>query len=133
MTTEPKPLGIIKILAIAFSGVVLFLILSGSCVMMFLHLFTSHPAYQEALEKIRENPAVIEALGEPIETALIPYGEVTASGDEGRAELRIGIRGPKGRASARLKAILSDGEWELIELKVRLADGRELDLLDHGP
>jgi hypothetical protein len=130
MTSQAKPLGVVKILAIVMSGVAIFLLLSGGCVVIFIQLFTAHPAYQAAMKIIKENSDVIEALGEPIETALLPLGEIEAKDGGGRAELRISISGPRGKASAKMRAVRSEGEWRLIELMVRLEDGRILNLLE---
>lgn len=91
-------------------------------------LHTQNP-YSLALERARSDPALVAALGEPIEASGLLGGRF-AIGDEGdSAQLEIPVRGPRGDARLEVQAQRSGGSWKLLELRAELADGRSFDLL----
>ncbi len=81
----------------------------------------SEPA-QYALEKASTNPIVLEALGEPIEKDGMASGSINFSNDEGSADLKIPISGPKGSAVIRVVAEKYDDSWNYEKLYVFLTD-----------
>jgi hypothetical protein len=93
----------------------------------------STDVYQEALARARANPAVVEALGEPIEPGWWVTGSIETTGNLGDADFTIPVSGPNG--SGRLNAVArkSGGPWEFFRLEV-VVDGRSqpIDLLNAG-
>lgn len=92
-------------------------------------LRTENP-YTIAFERAESHPALIAALGEPIEPGWLPSGRVQIHEDTGAAQLEIPVRGPRGGARLHVRARRRADAWELLELRAVLDDGRSLDLLD---
>jgi cytochrome oxidase complex assembly protein 1 len=86
--------------------------------------------YEEALARARAHPAVIEALGEPVEDRWWMSGQINTSGPSGSADIAIPLRGPKGKATVYAVASKSAGRWEYHTLEVEV-EGRpeRIDLL----
>lgn len=86
---------------------------------------------EAAIERATSHPAVIEALGEPIEPGWLPQGSVNIRDGEGEADFTIGLTGPRGEG--RLHAVArrqggGDWEFEVLELAVEGND-EVIDLL----
>lgn len=78
-----------------------------------------------AMQKIREDPAVVARLGEPIQVASwFPTGSVHESGDRGEANLTFSIRGPKEKGTVQVVARRIAGKWGLTSLEVTFSDNR---------
>jgi hypothetical protein len=89
----------------------------------------SSVAYSGALERARAAPAVIDALGTPIEDRFYLTGNINVSGPSGKAELEIPVHGPKGDASIYVLATKTLGEWHFEHLIVEIGKtGRRIDL-----
>lgn len=86
---------------------------------------TRSDVYQHALEAARSSPAVIEALGEPIESGWYLTGNIHVSGSSGEADIAIPISGPEGKGTVYAVATKSAGEWEYERLEVELGEGGE--------
>lgn len=86
----------------------------------------------EALAIARAHPELVAALGEPIEVGWLPMGNVRVQGEEGAADLKLSLSGPRGKASLRVRASYDAGEWRFDELIATLDDGRRIDLLEPG-
>ncbi|MBB1061622.1 cytochrome c oxidase assembly factor Coa1 family protein [Marilutibacter spongiae] len=98
---------------------------------MFSLLFglLAHSApYQHAIERARASTAVVAALGEPIETGFMTQGHLNTTNDEGEANLRVPLEGPRGRASVHVEATRANGLWTYQTLDAVLADGSRIDL-----
>ncbi len=99
-------------------------------------ILKNSPAYKMALEKVQNDPAVIEQLGEPIEPAsFIPTGEFNDSGDSGSANLNFKVKGPKGTATVNVVARKIGGQWGLTSLTIVIDATNErlqLDVSDMG-
>ncbi len=85
--------------------------------------------YQEALRRAQNDPAVVSALGTPIEAGMIVTGSVNIDTSGGHAKLDFPISGPKGKASVHLVATKSGEKWEYTELTVTPANGAKINLL----
>jgi hypothetical protein len=90
--------------------VVFFLIIAGS-------MKTMGP-FQEALERVRADAAVVEALGTPIEDGFFVAGKVRVHNDTGSANIQFPVSGPKGRATVVVVATRSDKIWRISRLEV---------------
>lgn len=91
-------------------------------------------AYSEALEIARADPAVVAALGTPIEDGFMVSGNISENGPSGRAELSIPVSGPRGTATIYVEADKSAGAWKFKTLIAELDAGNErIDLLASTP
>lgn len=79
------------------------------------------------------HPAVVEALGEPVE-ADPPEGEVPSGSGAAQANLGVPVRGPEGDGRVDLVMARISRHWEVLSAtlvvdgdRVRLADGRDDD------
>ena len=107
-----------------FTGVIL-LFMSALFGMM-----KSSDAYQQAVREAKANPAVVQALGEPIEEGWLTMGNINVNGPSGEANLQIPISGPKGEGDIYLEATKSAGQWNYSTLLVRVdASDQAIDLL----
>jgi hypothetical protein len=87
--------------------------------------------YKEAVAKAKANPAVVEALGSPIEEGLFVSGSSNVNGATGESNLSIPISGPKGKGTIYLSAKKSLGRWNYDDLVVEIKNtGERIDLLE---
>ena len=91
----------------------------------------SSGACQEAVARAAAAPAVVQALGSPLEVGWF----VTGTLDPGRrAEITVPVSGPRGKARIDVVASKIGGSWTFSTLTVRLrATGRQIVLVDKGP
>ncbi len=117
------PAGCLSLLALAAAFVAVLLLFVSS-------VMKSSDAYQQAVARARSHPAVVEALGTPVEEGFLASGNVSVNGPSGHADLAIPLSGPKGRATLYLVARKSAGEWSFATLVLELKPSRRrLDLL----
>jgi hypothetical protein len=96
-------------------------------------MIKSSAVYKDALAAARSNPAVVQALGTPIEEGILVMGSINISGASGNADLAIPISGPKGKGTLYAKATRSEGKWTFSQLVVEIKATKEkIDLLEHG-
>jgi hypothetical protein len=91
-------------------------------------MMRSSEPYRHALHAAQTSPAVIAALGEPIEAGFMPSGNISVNNDDGEADLSFGLHGPRGEATVYVEATRKRKRWSYQTLVVALAD-REVDLL----
>jgi hypothetical protein len=101
---------------------------------LFLIAFSSFKCsgvYVESLKQAHANPAVIQALGEPIEEGFFVFGSIHVNGPSGEADIAIPISGPKGSGTIYAVATKSAGIWhfEVLEVDIKGSEDR-IDLLD---
>lgn len=88
-----------------------------------------HPLYHLSLEKVSENPKVIEKLGEPIKPVrFFAHGSVNSSGDRGDASFIFDVAGPKGTAAVSSKLRQLNGDWGFSQLELTFADNERIDI-----
>jgi len=93
-------------------------------------MMKSSDAYQQALSRAKENPAVISALGSPIVAGYFVSGNINVSGPSGSAELAIPVSGPKGEGTIYLEARKSADVWSYSVLVVQVGQTKQrIDLL----
>ena len=109
------------LLTLAFFAAIFFFVFS---------VLKSTDVYKTALATAKSNPAVIEALGEPIEEGWLMSGKTNVEGTSGEADIGIPISGPKGKATIYAVATKSAGRWNYTTLEVAV-EGRQdrIDLL----
>jgi hypothetical protein len=93
-------------------------------------LLKSSEPYKEGLARAQRDPAVVAALGVPVEAGIFPSGSINVSGDAGEASLSIPISGPDGSGTIDVNATKSGGTWSYSRLQVRLDGGQVVDLSD---
>lgn len=106
-----------KTIFAAMFGVMM--VCGGGCTAMIsipFALLRSSDVATMALERARSEPAVVQALGEPIEMGLLVQGSVSREGSGGNAELSVPISGPKGSAMVEVTAVRKSGKWTLTQV-----------------
>ena len=94
----------------------------------------STDVYKSGLAQAQNHPAVIAALGTPIDDGLFLTGKTNVTGSSGEADLSVPISGPKGKGTLYIVAKKSAGEWTYEKLVVELARDRErINLLEDAP
>ena len=82
-------------------------------------------AYKTALQRAKSDPAVVAALGTPIEDGFMISGSTNVNGASGDADLAIPISGPKGKGTLYVVAKKSAGQWTYERLEVEIAATKE--------
>ena len=90
----------------------------------------STDVYKTGVARAKSHPAVIEALGSPVEEGLFVSGKTNVNGSAGEADLSVPLSGPKGKGTLYIVATKSAGQWNYSQLVFeRKADGQRVDLL----
>ena len=113
-----------------FTVALMFLVFIGSILVIVFSAMKSTDVYKEALARAKADPAVIEALGSPIEDGFLLSGNTNVNGASGESNLAIPISGPKGKGTIYVSANKSLGQWNYSGLVVELGQTHErIDLL----
>jgi hypothetical protein len=109
---------------------ILFALFVGGVVLIVFGALKSTDVYKDAVARAKANPAVVEALGSPIQEGIFVSGNSQVSGPSGESNLSIPISGPKGKGTIYLKAVKSLGRWNYVDLVVEIQKtGQRIDLL----
>ena len=92
-------------------------------------LLRSSDVVQDALRRAREHPAVIEALGRPVEPGWWLSGSIHITGPSGTASLSVPVKGPKGSGTLYVEATKQAGVWTFHLLQLAPESGPRIDLL----
>lgn len=113
-------------------GVIIFIIvLTTTMVANLTGFFKDSVPYEVGMENLIKNEFAIEALGEPIEANGMFQGNIRYSDEEGVADLKVPVKGPKGEASLLIIATMTDDVWTYQTMKVSFEDSDEtIDLLE---
>ena len=86
----------------------------------------STAVYQDAVTQAADNPEVINALGEPIETGFFLSGSINVNNDSGDANLAIPLSGSKRDGTLYVEATRISGVWSyhVLEVEVEGSSGR---------
>jgi hypothetical protein len=74
--------------------------------------------YVDAYSKATSNSYVIEQLGEPIEQSAIIQGQISVVNNDGDADIRIPLKGPKGEALLHVIGTKRNDVWSYQKMKV---------------
>ena len=112
-------------------GIIIFIIvIAGAMFSSITSLFENSTPYQEAMITLKNNPEVIELLGEPIEIEGGIKGGINIQNDGGNATFEIPVKGPKEKALYSVVAQKVNGEWSYLVLNIFVEDShQEIDLL----
>ena len=87
--------------------------------------------YAYAIELASDHPEVAAALGENIESDGMFKGDISLKNNNGHADLKIPIKGEKGKGTIVLKGDKFDGVWTYETLYIVIKDTQEeINLLD---
>ncbi len=116
---------VVVLAGVAFVAALLFGLLS---------LLKSSDVYKEAVSRAQHAPAVVEALGEPVQPGWWFTGNINVSGPSGSADIAIPISGPKGKGTVYAVATKQAGQWQFKLLEVAI-DGqpRRISLVPSQP
>lgn len=91
----------------------------------------SSDVYKDALATAQSHPAVVKALGSPIEAGIFVMGSINVSGPSGKANLAIPISGPNGKGTIYARASKVAGRWTFSQLVVEIKENKErIDLME---
>lgn len=86
--------------------------------------------YQTVMRQIAADEQLQQELGQPIEHTYWPPPSPRL--EETEKDIRWPIAGPKGEAKAHVFASLRQGEWQVVQLEVVLANGKKVRVADAG-
>ena len=86
----------------------------------------SHPLAKEAMEEVRANARVADALGAPVECGSAVRG--TANETDGIATLQFDVKGSKAAGIVVVEGKKTRGTWGVNKLEVQLPEGEKLSL-----
>lgn len=113
--------------------IILFIAFIGAAVFGVTKVISGTEPYQDGLAQAQSNAQVIELLGEPIETNGIMQGSINFSNNNGDANIRIPIKGPKGEGDIYVVGEKLNGTWTYSELEVHIDQNSEvINLLNEG-
>lgn len=118
------PVGCLSMVVMAVAGVAAFIFFIFGAI-------KSSDVYQQALAKLRSNPAVVRELGEPIEAGWSVNGSINVSNDSGNADIRIPVSGPKKSGTVYVVATKRVGKWDFSALEVEVeGESKRINLLN---
>lgn len=111
--------------------IIAFALLFGTMVTKVTDMFQDSVPYTVAMESMQQNTLVIEQLGEPIEPDGMFQGNINYENNNGTADLKIPVKGPKGEATLLVIAKKKNDVWTYQTMKVSFEDSDEIiDLLE---
>lgn len=78
---------------------------------------------RDALVAARANPAVRQALGEPMEFGWMMSGQINVNNDRGRVDVSYPIHGPRGKGRVYVVGEMTRGRWQYSVLEAQI-DGQ---------
>ena len=105
--------------------VVMFVAFIAAIFMVVMGAMRTSDAYQIAMSEARQHPAVVDALGEPIEVGWFVSGNISVSGASGEADLKVPLNGPRGSGTLYIVADKVAGEWIFERMEVALVESTE--------
>ena len=95
-------------------------------------LFKESQPYQTALTKTQESEWVIDKLGEPIETTGMAQGNISIQNNEGTADLKIPVKGPKDSGEILVWGKKSGDSWTYTYIRFKVSGSEEVyDLINN--
>lgn len=105
--------------------IVVFALLFGAMVSKVTDMFKDSVPYSVSMETLQKNELVINKLGEPIEPNGMFQGNINYENDEGTADLKIPVKGPKGEATLLVIAEKTGDTWTYQTMNVSFKDSNE--------
>ena len=101
------------IVVVAILGVLLCV---GLVFFMIMNMMKSNGAHELAMEIVRNNPTVEEALGKPVVEDMFVSGSVSENGASGSAELSIPLSGSRASGTLEVQAVKQNGQWKIVSM-----------------
>lgn len=105
--------------------IVVFALLFGAMVSKVTDMFKDSVPYSVSMEILQKNELVLEKLGEPIEPNGMFKGNINYQDDQGTADLKIPVKGPKGKATMLVIAEKNGDQWTYQTMNVSFDDSEE--------
>lgn len=113
------------------AGMLLFAGAMFAVVAFVFGLMRQSTPYQHGLDSARDNPAVVAALGRPIEPGFFVTGNISLENDSGSADISVALHGSRNDGRLYIEATRERRHWSYQTLVVQVAPNqREIDLLD---
>lgn len=127
----PKKSSLLKWVALGCAAIVLIGVVGVGALLFFVFGAVKKSApFTEAMARARANPALVAAIGEPIDTGFLISGNVSYEGTGGTASLAIPLKGPKGNGTLYVEATRAAGAWQYQRLEFEPeGGGARIDLL----
>ena len=94
-----------------------------------LSFIKSSDAYTRSLAAVRADKSIQDALGEPIQPAMLVTGQIQVANNSGHADLAYQISGPKGEGFVHAVADKVGGQWIYKSNRVFIkASGQEIEV-----
>lgn len=123
-----------KVAGCLFAGcggaIVIVLVLAMGIFAFVMNVVKSSDAYKMAMKRAEANPAIVEAIGKPIEAGFFVTGSIHTSGPSGDADVSVPLSGPKGEGDLYIVAKKSAGQWSFTTLEFEGPTGSRVDLLE---
>lgn len=115
-----KKNSILILIVVIFSCIAILAAIAGGFALSSKRL-KSYPFYQQAMTMVRNDPAVIELLGTPIDDSLFVMGtERNFTYGGGLGNVDTSIHGPKGKATLSIFATYDEGQpWVVEDMTIR--------------
>jgi hypothetical protein len=105
----------------------------GALMVFVFSMIKRSDVYTDAVAQARSNPAVIQELGEPIETGWWVSGSISTTGPSGTADFSAPLRGSSARGTLYVTAEKKAGVWHYQVLEVAPeGTSSRIDLLTDG-
>lgn len=112
--------------------IIAFILLFTAMVSKVTDMFKGSEPYETGMTTLLQNELVIKKLGEPIEPNGMFQGNINYENDQGTADLKIPVKGPKGKANLLVLAEKNGDIWTYQTLKVIFKNEDEtIDLLSN--
>ncbi|MCF6307183.1 MAG: cytochrome c oxidase assembly factor 1 family protein [Flavobacteriaceae bacterium] len=105
-------------LSIIVGTIVTVFLLYGAIETKVTDMFKDSVPYAVGMKNLRQNELVIEKLGEPVEPNGMFQGSINYEDDNGTADLKIPVKGPKGEATLLVIAEKNGDVWIYQTMKV---------------
>ncbi|QSX79150.1 cytochrome c oxidase assembly factor Coa1 family protein [Agrilutibacter solisilvae] len=115
------------------SLLLLFLIAVAALVYGVFGMMKGSDPYRHAMAAAQAHPAVVQALGTPLHPGLSVTGSIEVSDDDGRADIRFPIRGPRGEGTVYVDAHRVRDQWVYDVLEIDVGQPARIDLRDTPP
>jgi len=112
--------GVLIVLGTAFVAALVFIVFAA---------IKKSDVYSDALNRVRADQRVVEALGEPITPGFWVAGSMNLDNGKGNADFTFPVSGPKGSARVHAVATTEGQKWEYTELVVTPSNGPPINVL----
>src|SRR5437764_12200217 len=127
---QKKSSGCLKIFLIGCSVlIVLGVALVAVLVFIVFGAIKKTDAYKVALAKVKSDPRVIAALGEPVDAGFWVSGKMNINNGKGNADFTFPVSGPKGKATVHAVATTEGQGWQYETLDVTPSNGPPINVL----